>query len=474
VAAPLHRVAPVGARDGQRDAVNRFTSVKHKKKQEVWRKVMSGRYRVIIAILLFLVGMINYMDRAAIGILAPHIRGDLGLSTSQLGVIFSAFFLGYAIFSFLGGYLSDRFGPLKTFTVAAAAWSVFCGLTGLATNFVFLLIVRVFFGASEGPMGSTTNRMITNWFPKKETARAVGFTFSGQNFGSAVAAPIVVFSALWLGWRLAFAVLAGLGVVWCLVWIWLAKDKPEQSRHTTEAECSYIVSDRKQDNQSDEALPPLREYLRRPSTIALGIGLFSMNYSLYIFVSWLPSYLTSVLHVTQHQLAGFAMVPWVGGFIGYLGGGFVSDLVYRGASDKLKARKITSGVPLFIAGIALMSLIVVKDLWITVGVFSLSLMMLSMAMQSLWSTIHEVVPTARIGGVSGFIHFLANTSGIISPAITGYVVENFGGYNSAFVIASVVAFSGCISIAGFVRRHRPASGIEGGVPVGHLSSAAKG
>lgn len=417
---------------------------------------MSGRYRIVIVLMLFSVGMINYMDRAAIGILAPLMKADLHFTDSQLGIVFSAFFAGYAVFSFLGGYLSDCVGPKKTFLIAACAWSVFCAATGMVGSIAALIGVRVLFGASEGPMNSTTNRMITNWFPRRETARALGFALSGQNFGSALAAPLSVLIASLLGWRLSFVVLGSLGLIWSAVWAFGVQDTPAESRFVSESEKKHIASDRKPVTAMlSEQVGPLRQYLLAPTTLAMAAGLFAHLYILYIFISWLPSYLVSVLHVSTKGLAGAAMVPWIGGFIGYAGGGFVSDFVFKKSTNRLAARKLTTIVPLLSAVGALIAVLFVTNLTISVLILGFALMMLSAGMQSLWAMIHELVPAARMGSVGGFIHLLANLSGVISPALTGFAVQYTGGYTLAFTIASVTGVVGAVLMATVIRSRAP-------------------
>lgn len=413
-----------------------------------------GRYRLVIAVLLFALGMINYTDRAAVGILAPQIQRDLHITPSQLGWVFSAFFFSYAIFAFLGGYLSDKFGPKRTFGVAVVSWSVFCSLTGAVATLFPLIIVRLFFGASEGPMNSTTNRMITNWFPRKETARALGFTLSGQNLGSAVAAPLVISLGYFFGWRLAFVVLGAIGILWCVLWLTFASDRPAESHHVTPEELAHITSDR-----SEAILPkgsaPLRHYILRKSTWGLALGLFALLYPLYIFVSWMPSYFTNVMHVTPAGLSVAAGVPWIGGFLGYFLGGFISDLFFKRSENGLKARKTTTIVPLLLATITLSAIPSVQSVTAAVALFTLSLLALSMATQSLWAMIHEVTPVIYMGTVGGFIHFLANMSGVIAPALTGYVIEHAAsGYASAFWIAAGVGLFGVLSILLLVHNRR--------------------
>ncbi len=197
------------------------------------------RYRLVVALLLFFAGMLNYMDRAALSVMAPLVKADLHLNDAQLGFLFSCFFVGYCLFCFIGGWGADKFGPRKVYAWAAAIWSVFCGATALVTGFWHLLIVRVLFGIGEGPMGTTTNKSIANWFPRKEIGRAVGFTNAGQPLGAAIAAPVVGLVGLAFGWRIAFVVIALLGLVWVCAWLWLFRDKPEMHNAVSRGEATH-------------------------------------------------------------------------------------------------------------------------------------------------------------------------------------------------------------------------------------------
>ena len=417
--------------------------------------MLAHRFRWIVALLLFVAGSINYMDRAAIGVVAPYIQKSFTMTTSQLGLTFSTFFVGYALFAFVGGQLADRFGPVRTYIGAAAAWSVLCALTGAVTGFGQLLVIRTLFGFAEGPMNSTTNRTITSWFPRRETARAVGFTFSGQTFGSAIAAPIVAFVALSFGWRISFVVLGGFGLLWVIAWSLLVTDTPQQNARVTPDEVRML-----EDSRAAVASPPpeggvdpaLSSYLLRASTLSLGLGMFAVNYTLYIFISWLPTYLTQALHMPAQQMAIVASIPWMGGLVGYIGGGIVSDFVYKKSPNKLLARKVTTIAPLAIAGASLFLVTISSSTLVAVSLISLAVMLLTASVQSCWATIHELVPTVRVGGVSGFIHLLSNISGIIGPALTGYAVEYFGGFDSAFYLAAGAAAAGVVAMPIFVRR----------------------
>jgi len=170
-------------------------------------------YRWTILTMLFLAMIINYVDRAALSIAMPFITQEYHLTPAEKGMIFSSFFFGYALFCFVGGYLADRFGPKRVLTWSMGFWSVLCGSTALAFNFWSLLIVRALFGVGEGPVSTTANKTVNSWFPIKERARAIGINQAGGPLGGARAGAIVGFLALWLGWRVAFVVIAVSGVL---------------------------------------------------------------------------------------------------------------------------------------------------------------------------------------------------------------------------------------------------------------------
>lgn len=163
------------------------------------------------------------LDRVAAG------RNRLQLNAEQFGIIFGAFFFGYAIFNFLGGIAADRFGSLWVLGAAVALWSIFCGLTAIATGFWSMLILRVLFGMAEGPISAAANKMVNSWFPKRQVATAVGLLSAGSPLGGAVAGPIVGFLALAFGWRLSFVIIAAIGFVWLACWLYLAAETPEKA-----------------------------------------------------------------------------------------------------------------------------------------------------------------------------------------------------------------------------------------------------
>ncbi|MBN3809044.1 MFS transporter [Paraburkholderia sp. Ac-20347] len=410
-----------------------------------------GKYRYVVATLLFLAGAINYMDRAALGVVAPILNDELHLAPAQMGFIFSAFFVGYSLFAFVGGQLADRYGPHRVFSFAMGGWSLICGLTATATGFFSLLFLRTLFGFGEGPMNATTNRTITNWFPREETATMIGFTFSGQTVGSAIAGPVVGLTAVALGWRTAFVVIAALGLVWLVAWAIFGTNRPAENRRVGAAERELIESSRRRtDHTQAKPHAPLKSFLLQPSTLAVAAGLFAANYMLYVFISWMPSYFTHGLHLSVQTMSLVSVIPWLCGGVGYFGSGIVADILFKRMSNKLLARKLTAIVPLALSGISVLSVGHAQSTPVIVALVALAVMFLSAACQACWATIHELIPADHVGGVGGFVHLIANTSGIVGPALMGMAVQYLGGYDSGFLLGAAIDLLGVLAMLFFI------------------------
>jgi MFS transporter, ACS family, hexuronate transporter len=326
------------------------------------------------------------------------------------------------------------------------SWSILSALTGAVAGFAQLLVVRALFGFAEGPMNSTANKAISNWFPRQETARTVGIVFSGQSVGSALAAPVVGLLMISVGWRMAFVITGAAGVLWVVVWSLLMTDHPRLDRGAKAGGAEGNAEPAK------AASLPLRVYLGQPAILALGLGLFAMNYPFFILLSWLPTYLTHTLHMPVKTMAFVAAIPWACGIIGYVGGGTIADYAYRRLPDPLFARKLSTTVPLALAVLALLALSISSGAVMAVGLISLIIILMTAGAQACWATVPELVPAARVGAVGGFVHLLSNISGIIGPAVTGFAVQYFGGFNSAFVMAAAVALVGTVAMLFFVNR----------------------
>jgi MFS transporter, ACS family, hexuronate transporter len=383
-------------------------------------------------------------------IVAPLVARDLRLDPAQLGLVFSLFSFGYAMFCFVGGYLSDRVGPKRVVTASMAAWSVFCGLTGAAFNFPSLLAVRLLFGMGEGPLGSAINKMAGQWFPRREQATAVGMSNAGTPLGGAVAGPVVGLIAIHFGWRMSFAVIAIAGVLWTLVWVLLAADRPSQHRWMGASELAEIEIDRGGSGVAAPALL-LGDYLRRPAVLIVAFAFFDYACLLYFFLSWFPTYLTAARHLSMKSMSLVMMIPWLFGFLGITLSGWLTDAVFRRTGRAVFARKLVLVGGLAVASACVTLAVAVADVRFAVALMAVSLFSLYLTGATYWAIILDMVHSSKVGGVSGFVHLIASLGGVVSPAATGLLVQWTGTFTSAFILAGALAATGALAVAIWVR-----------------------
>lgn len=420
---------------------------------------MLGQYRWRIAGLLFCAGMINYLDRAALSVVAPMLKGELHIDDAQMGFIFSSFFIGYCALCFVGGWAADRFGPKRVFAWAAGVWSIFCGLTAFITGYLQLLIYRIFFGMGEGPMGTTTNKAITNWFPREEAGRAIGFTNCGQPLGAALAGPVVGLVALNYGWRVSFIVIAVLGMIWLAAWLLMFRDQPDEHPKVSEQERELIRRSRATPvSESVEEGHGLAHYIFSAPVLAVALAFFCFNYVLYFFLTWLPSYLMDYQHLDVKSMSIIGVIPWLGAAVGFLGGGFITDWLGKRLNNVILARKIILTIGLGVAALCVMLVTRVDTMALAVTCITVSSVFLFVTPQICWALIQDIVPKSRVGGTGGFVHLLANLAGIAAPSVTGLLVQYGGGYSSAFLLAAAVAAAGMLVVV-FVVRSRQAPAV---------------
>jgi MFS transporter, ACS family, hexuronate transporter len=415
-------------------------------------QVTKIRWRIVL--LLFIAGFINYLDRSALSVAAPAVMQELHLSPANLGLVFSTFFIGYAVFNTIGGWAADRWGGKRVFSGAILMWSVLCGTTGLATGFGSLLVIRTFFGMAEGPLATTINKIVNNWFPHKESATAFGFANCGLPLGGAVAGPLVGLLTAAYGWRIAFAGVACLGLIWLVFWQFMTTDRPHQHAHVSEEERRLIGSDRAV-SEDPADLKPLGAYLRQPAILAAMISYFGYSYILFFFLTWFPSFLMMDRHLSLKSMSLATVLPWLLGFIGYGLSGLLSDLIFRRTGNALRARKWVLIVCLGAAGICVALAGTVTTTLSALLLMAVAVFALYLSGSTYWALIQDTIPGAKLGSVGGCVHSIANCAGIIGPAVTGFLVQRSHTFFSAFVLAGGIALASVLAVAILLRPGLP-------------------
>ncbi|MFD2611452.1 MFS transporter [Paenibacillus gansuensis] len=412
---------------------------------------MLKKQRYSILAFLFIASIINYLDRSALSIAAPFIKEDLEINAAQMGLIFSSFSIGYTIFNFIGGYSSDVYGPKKIMSTAMMVWSFFVGLTAGTYNFISLFIVRILFGFGEGPIASTQNKMVYNWFPTKERAGAVGIAYAGIPLGSALAGPVVGFIALQWGWRISFLILMLVGIVWTVLWIKKSKDFPKDHPAVSAKELEEIEQGQIALSEGISEGTKLTFFMKQPAILFTAVAFWSYSYILFFFLTWFPSYLTDAKNLSLKSMSIATMIPWIMGAIGQVLGGFLSNYIYKKTGRLMFSRKVVIVSGLIGTALCVILTAVVNSAAGAVILMSFAILLLYLTNSCYWAIIQDIVPKHRVGGVSGFVHSLANTAGIVAPAVTGFIIQLTGSFTSAFVLAGGLSFIGALCVGIFVK-----------------------
>jgi MFS family permease len=386
------------------------------------------------------------------GILAPSIAADLQLSPSEVGLVQSAFFIGYVIFAIIGGRAADLWGPKRVVIVSIVVWSIFCGLSGLGFGLISLFLLRLCFGVGEGPYLPTQNKIIGRWFPRREQATVLGVCGSGDQIGGLLAGPVVAFVALYLSWRYSFGLIGLIGLVIMVFWIVAFTDWPERHRGISDAEKELIVAHRSSESITPEASSSslLAVCLSR-GVLGTATAWFGYGYVIFFFMSWFPSYLSSKYELRIDDVGLLSMLPWLAGFVGRLGGGYLSDVLFRRLDNALLARKIVIGSGLTVAAAAVAGAGVVTSIAAAIALISVAVLAAAATANCYWALILDQVPQDKVGGAGGFGLACGGLAGVIAPAVTGVLIDTTGSYASAFAVTGTVSVFGALAVTLLIR-----------------------
>lgn len=380
-----------------------------------------GRRRWIVVALLFAATAINYIDRQMIGVLKPTLTAEFGWSESDFANIVFWFQMAYAIGYLAFGKVVDVIGARLGYAVAIVIWTISHMAHGLATGVASFAAARFGLGIGESGNFPAGIRAVTDWFPQRERAFAIGLFNAGANVGAIITPLLVPLLVVWFDWRVAFYITGLFGIVWLAVW-WLVYRHPEDSPALSAAELAWI----RQDPEAAGEEVGWSRLLTVRETWAYALGKFLIDPIWWFFLFWLPGYLFERYDMDLKTFGLPLAAIYLISDLGSVGGGWMSSRLLKAGYSPNFARKIT----MLLCAVCVLPIWFAQDLdnmWAAVLVIGLATAAHQAFSANLYTLPSDVFPRGAVGSVIGIGGTVGALGGMGMALFTGYILDSTGG-----------------------------------------------
>jgi ACS family D-galactonate transporter-like MFS transporter len=354
------------------------------------------------------------------------------------------------------GVLLDRFGVRRVGRVSTFVWSVASFAAAASTGVASFFSARLLLGVGEAPTFPANAKALGYWFPTRERSLATAITDAAAKFSTAIGIPFLGILLLRFGWRWSFAFTGFISFFYFLLFYWIYRN-PSEDKGLSETERQFMVEGgvQSEDVVVAESRTTLGYLLRQPKVYGLALGWGAYNYSFYLLLTWLPSYLSIALHVDLFHSVLYTSVPWLfATFTDLVAGGWLVDALIARGWDQSKVRQIVlvggTGMGLGILGAAHAHSAEVALFWISIALGGLAA-----AAPVAWTVPSLIAPRESVGTIAGIANFSGQLAGISAPIITGYIVEATHAFASAFVTATVILLLGIVGYVFLLGKMEP-------------------
>jgi ACS family glucarate transporter-like MFS transporter len=400
---------------------------------------------------LFVLSAVAFLDRVNLSVAGSSLAGEYHLTDIQLGVMFSVFLLGYALFQTPSGWLADRFGPRRVLAGGVLWWGIFTALTAavpiaVAKPILFFIAIRFLLGAGEAVVYPASNQFVARWIPTQERGLANGWIFAGVGAGSGLSPSLITYVMLHHGWRSSFWLCAVIGLAVGTVWYIVARDTPDQHPLVSASEIAAIragltlkstqpngAAHSAQNGRTLGTTVPWRKILSRKNVWAVTFSYFCYGYVAWIFFSWFYIYLAKVRGLNLKASAFYGTLPFLAMAACCPLGGLISDWLTRRAGRRIGR----CGVAFFglgLAGVFLAFGSNVHSARLASVVLAGGAGALYLSQSSFWSVSADIAG-AYSGSVSGFMNMGAQLGGAVTASLTPTIALRYG-WTASFLVAA--------------------------------------
>ncbi len=414
------------------------------------------RRRWRIAFLLAFGVLVNFFDRINLSVSRDALHDSFGLSLVAFGYLSSAFSWTYALMQMPAGLLLDRLGVRRIGRTSALLWSVSSFAAALAPGLSWFFGARLLLGVSESPTFPANAKALGYWFTREERGLATAITDAAAKFSSAIGVPLIGLLLFYFGWRWSFAATGFMSFLYFALFYMIYRN-PSEDKGLSASELQFIRSGGAQPEDRAKAAKgaSLGYLLRQRKVYGLALGWGAYNYTFFLLLTWLPSYLSVSLHMDLFHSVFYTSVPWLfATFTDLLVGGWLVDSLIQRGWDANRVRQsvmvvgMSFGLAIFGAASAHSSAAAL--VWI-----SLALGGLAAAAPVAWTVPSLIAPRESVGTLGGAVNFCGQIAAISAPIVTGYIVSGTHSFAVAFVTATVILLLGIVGYIFLLGRIEP-------------------
>lgn len=388
--------------------------------------------------------LLTYLDRICIMQAAASIMADLDINKKEMGLVFSAFMLGYLVLEMPGGWMGERWGTRRVLTGMVLAWSLFTVLTGCIWPFALdsgkelhiggyviplvfnslalMLLVRFLFGLGEAGAFPNLTRVVRDWFPLHERGSALAWFWACARLGGFIAAVALSALTAMLGWRQAFWMFGLAGVVWCIFFHRRFRNHPEEDPHCNQAERALIRHGSSPADSSGHAWPSWRVLAGSLTVWAVCAASFCINFGWYFYATWQPSYWEEVHSIRYADSAWLTGAPYLCGAAGTLLGGRWSDRLLRRGGSRRWSRSIIGFTGYVLAGLCILATGFTTAAWQAETLLCLGFLVNDLTLPIIWAVCTDIGGRCT-GALSGLMNMVGGFGAVLSPYLLPHAHE---------------------------------------------------
>lgn len=398
-------------------------------------KATHARYWVIV--LAVALAVLSYVSRVCLAQAAPDIAHDLHFSDEQMGQIFGAFGLSYALFEIPSGWLGDWIGAKKVLLRIVLWWSAFTAAAGGVWNFTSLWVVRFLFGAGEAGGFPNLTKIFTIWLPQRERLRAQAIMWTSARWSGAFTPKLVFLVLLLMNWRWAMVFFGAIGVIWAVIFFVWFKDDPHEHPGVNAAERELIGGAGR--HAAGHGNVPWAKLVSSRSVLLLWLQYFLLSFPWYFYITWMPSYLKNYWKLPNGEATTLAILPLFLGGLGCAFCGLVSRPLALRAGGPRQSRRILAMIAFVGAGALLLVAIQMKEAIWAMAAMGMASFFNDLAMPPSWAACMDI-GGKYAGTLSGSMNMMGNLAGYVAPVVGGYIVHGDPSRYNIFLYVMAAAY----------------------------------